>query len=353
MITRLARGVAAVAIVIAGVGSLPAQAKNDNFELVSTIAFSNALPSTPPNTPEQVFNSGEIYLINPDGTNPRRLTDNHAADAFATVSPDGKKVVFDSNRKRGGLEPLNTSDLFVMNTDGTEQQPLTRGGSPTWSPDGKRIAFHASASGTGLPILPTPGAATSDSDIFVANVDDLLKGDEAPRNVTNNDDFVDDDPDWSPNGQTLVFTRHDADEPDHNNAVSAEIYKLSIDGTSAPQRLTFNDYEERGPDFSPDGTRIVFMCRVGGSDFELCVMNADGTGLIALTNNTTADLGPNWSPDGQQIVFQRGVGGGRNQLFVINADGTGTTQITGRPDDQPQGWNGLASWDLLRVKADR
>jgi TolB protein len=352
MTVRFARGLAAVPIVAVVLGSMPAQASDDNFELVSTIAFSNTLPASPPTTPEQFGSSFEIYLIDPDGTNPRRLTDNQAADIFPTLSPNGKKIVFDSNRNRG-TGPLNTFDLFLMNTDGTEQTHLTRGGGATWSPDSKRIAFQASASGTGQPILPTtPGSATSDSDLFVANVDDLLKGVEAPRNVTSTVDFIDDDPDWSPDGQALVFTRHDADEPDHGNAVSAEIYRLSVDGTGATQRLTFNDYEERAPDFSPDGTRIVFMCRIDHADIELCVMNADGTGLTQLTFNTTGDLGPNWSPDGQRIVFQRPVGGGRNQLFVINADGTAMTQLTGLAGTDPQGWNGFVSWDLLRIKVD-
>ena len=101
MINRVARALAAGPIAHRHARSTPAQAKNDNFELVSTIAFSNAMPNTPQHA-EQVFNSAEIYLIDPDGTNPRQLTDNQAADAFATLSPDGKKIVFDSNRHRGG-----------------------------------------------------------------------------------------------------------------------------------------------------------------------------------------------------------------------------------------------------------
>jgi Tol biopolymer transport system component len=98
--------------------------------------------------------------------------------------------------------------------------------------------------------------------------------------------------------------------------------------------------------------------------FEICVINADGTNKVQLTNNTVNDLGPNWSPDGQHIVFNRPVGGGRNQLFVINLDDIDPndpadpdrlgTQITGvRPDDEPQGWNGLVAWDLLRVRVDK
>ena len=54
--------------------------------------------------------------------------------------------------------PINTSDLFVMNTKGDEQMFLIRGSSATWSPDSKNIAFHALASGHGLPIKPDPSA---------------------------------------------------------------------------------------------------------------------------------------------------------------------------------------------------
>ena len=359
MTHRFTYGLAAVPIGIAVLGSMPAQAKNDQFMPVPTIAFSNTIPNVPPNTLEQVFNSAEIYLIDPDGTHPRQLTDNQASEPFATLSPDGKKIVFESNRLRDeeNGEPVNTWDLFVMNTDGTEQQHLIRGGSPTWSPDSKQIAFHASASGTGLPINATPGAPTSDSDIFVANVDDLLTGVEPPRNVTNTN-VIDDDPDWSPDGQTLVYTRHDVIDGVRQ---PADIYKLSVDGSDAPQRLTSTDYEERAADFSPDGTRIVFMCTIEHADFELCLLNADSTGETQqLTFNTVGDLGPNWSPDGHQIVFQRNIGGGQNQLFVIDLDDVDPndptdpdrvgTQITGRPGDEPQGYNGGGSWDRLRVK---
>ena len=349
MINRLARGLATAPILTAVLASTPAQAKNDNFKLVSTIAFSNTFGATV----EELFNNGEIYLIDPDGANPRRLTHNDAADGFATLSPDGKKIVFDSNRLRDVTteppEPLNVSDLFVMNTDGTEQTHLTRGASPTWSPDSKHIAFHASASGTGQPILSTPGAATTDSDLFIANVDDLLAAVETPQNITNNPTKIDDDPDWSPDGTKLVFTSHDVNAPNHNNAVSAEVYVINADGSGAPKQLTFNLEEERAPAWSPDGTRIVFSCRRGGMDFEICVMNADGTGQVQLTDNTMPDLTASWSPDGQQIVFHRPPVAGQNQLFVMNTDGTGVSQITNLPGQNLPGQSLFANWGELRI----
>jgi Tol biopolymer transport system component len=314
------------------------QATGPQFELVSTIAFT----STRDDPTANPFLAAEIYLMSPDGTNVQRLTDNDAGDSFASLSPDGKKIVFDSNRLRLSTEPLNTSDLFLMNTDGTEQTYLIRGSSATWSPDSKYIAYHASASGTGLPINGNAGAPTSDSDIFVANVDDLLARVAGPQNITNNgSDTIDDDADWSPDGTKIAFTSHpSSDNP--INPIHAEIYVINPDGTGLT-RLTFNDYQEAAPAWSPDGNHILFQARLGGNDFELAVMNADGTNLVQLTDNGVLDATPTFSPDGTQIVFHRLVAGG-NQLFVINADGTGEHQIT-----STAGLNLLASWGVLRV----
>jgi Tol biopolymer transport system component len=329
-------------------------------------------------TREQLLSASEIYLGNPDFTdpsptnwritNPRRLTENTDADGFGALSPDGKKIAFDSNRNRLEGEALNTSDLFLMNTDGSEQLFLTRGSSAAWSPDSKAIAFHASASGTGTPLRPDPGSATSDSDIFIANVDDLLARAAAPTNITrswteSNGERVKiaDDPDWSPDGQHIVFTAHDAvDDPLISN--TAEIYVLDAPFTGTPRRLTYTsvaddalpDEEERAPDWSPDGERIEFMCRTGGgtADFELCVMDADGRNRIPLTDNTVPDLSANWSPDGQQLVFHRPVAG-LFQLFVINSilnpDGTkpSPTKVT-----SPPGLNGFPDWGFVRTKAE-
>jgi len=338
-------GVALVSMTV--LGSSPSQASDQTFTLVSTIVFSSTRDN--PNLVPAI-NAAEIYLMNPDGTNPRRLTENDVGDGFATLSPDGKRIVFDSNRNRAEGEPINTSDLFLMNTDGTEQTLLTRGGSPTWAPDSKHIAFHASASGTGTPLRTDPGSATTDSDIFVANVDDLLAGVEEPRNITISPNKIDDDPDWSRDGQSIVYTAHDVGDegPNYPNppfiSNSAEIYVQNADGTGAPEQLTFNAEEERGPAWSPDGTRIAFACRRGGPDFEICVMSADGSNQVQLTSNSVQDLTPTWWPDGQQLVFQSQAGG-RFQLFVMEADGTAVTQITDTP-----GLNLIANWGELRVK---
>jgi Tol biopolymer transport system component len=309
--------------------------------LRSAIAFVSTRhdPAADPSIdPERAWGATEIYLIDGVGGNPRRLTTNTVGDGFPALSPDGRRLVFESNRRRAAGDPLNISDLFVMNSDGTDEVWLIRGSSPSWSPDGRLVAFHASASGTGRPIKTDPGAATSDSDIFVVNVSDVRR-DRDRRNLTNNPSAIDDDPDWSPDGRTIVFTSHVVTD-DPNNSATAEIYATSADGTGQPRRLTDNGEEERAPAWSPDGRRIAFSCRRGGSDFEICVMNANGSGQVQVTDNAVGDLTPSWSPDGKQIVFHRRVGDrGQFQLFVINADGTGEKQMT-----FPPGLNAFPDW---------
>jgi TolB protein len=310
------------------------------FELRSTIAFT----STRDNLALDPTSAAEIYLCDADGTNVRRITENTFGDGFPALSPDGRKIVFDSARNRppGLTGPF--SELFVMETDGNNQTLLLRGSSGAWSPDSKNIAFHASASGTGTPIRNEPGAPATDSDIFTLNVDDWLDSTAVATNITNTPSAIEDDADWSPDGQSLIFTSHPTtDSP--TNPIHAEIYQLNADGTGLTA-LTSNLEEERAPSWAPDGTKVVFMARKAGPDFEICTMNADGSGVAQLTNNSVTDATPTFSPDGQKIVFHRLVGV-TFQLFQMNADGTGAVQMT-----TPPGLNLFANWGELRVKAE-
>jgi Tol biopolymer transport system component len=385
---RTIAGLSAGLILIAAVSSAyPSVAAAGDFHLESTIALSSNRDNLGLTLAPPVLRF-EVYLINPDGTNARRLTANTDWDGFAAPSPNGKKIAFDSNRNRpapgtlvdqhgqpcpiaagGAVDPsFFAADLFLMNTDGGEQTLLKRSStSATWSPAGTQIAFHASASGAGCPTRSDVGAAATDSDIFVANVDDLLAGTEQPTNITNTPDKVDDDADWSPTGQ-IVYTAHNVGD-DITNPVtgqgalsnSAELYLTDREGSEHPP-LTANSYEERSPSWSPTGDKIVYSCRIGGgsADFEICVIDAhnnpDGTlpTPTILTDNSVPDLTASFSPDGQQIVFQRPVPPTGTQLFTmpptLNQDGTrpNATQITFA--SRGDGAQLIPNWGEIRVK---
>jgi TolB protein len=302
-------------------------------------------------------------------------------------SPDGKgRIVFESNRDRVAGEPVNQANLYWMKADGTHQTMLIRGSSVTWSPNGKYIAFHRSASNDvcppaprlpglpGCPIkFPDPGAATFDSDIFVVNIGALLDddddavgddGDRIPRNITNTEGFIEDDPDWSPDGTTIAFTRHPVEGP-HLDSFTAEMHVLDLE-TGTREQLTANDQEERAPAWSPDGRRIAYMCRKGDpinpqtlrpTTFEICVMDLekrDPSGfpvVTRLTKDSAFDAGPHWSPDGKKILFGKTESAGLQQLWVMdleNLDLLGfpvATQLTFGPDTKLFG-----NWGEIKVR---
>ena len=116
-------------------------------------------------------------------------------------------------------------------------------------------------------------------------------------------------------------------------------------------RLLLNYGADQGASYSPDGTKIAFMNNYDG-DYEICVMNADGTGIKQLTKNSATDTYPSWSPDGTKIAFASNRDGDFD-IWVMNADGSEQTNITSDDpwiNDAPH-WSPDGRW--IAIETDR
>ncbi|MCY4473859.1 MAG: hypothetical protein OXC83_00275, partial [Chloroflexi bacterium] len=136
-------------------------------------------------------------------------------------------------------------------------------------------------------------------------------------------------PAWSPDGRRIAFVS-DRDGDD-------DIYVMNADG-SGVVRLTDNDADDFSPAWSPDGGRIAFVSDRDGNE-DIYVMNADGSGVVRLTDNDGWDFDPAWSPDGRRIAFAS-YRDGDWDIYVMDADGSGVVQLTDNDDqDYVPAWS--------------
>ncbi len=267
----------------------------------------DADPSFSPDGKQIIFGSqrdgnAEIYLMNGDGSNVRRLTNHPAWDSHPVFSPDGTTIAFPSNRES------ENSDVYLMNPDGsgtvkrlTDWQTEEYVEPGCWSPDGTQIIFSSDRDGN--------------DDIFVISAEiyhpRLVLADE-----THNLQF----PFVSADGTEIVYQAEMADK-----SGELRIFKPE----SQQSRLVLKtENADTTPAFSPDGTRIAFQTRLE-SNTEICLINGDGSNLTNLTQNAARDVSPSWSPDGGQIAFASNRDGnyGSFQLFLMNADGSDQHRI--------------------------
>ncbi|HEX8181670.1 MAG TPA: DUF4394 domain-containing protein, partial [Pyrinomonadaceae bacterium] len=121
-----------------------------------------------------------------------------------------------------------------------------------------------------------------------------------------------------------------------DRAGNFDIYVMNPDG-SGLVRLTSDPAEDVQPTWSPDGRKIAFVSNRDGNK-EIYVVNVDGGGLTRLTNNTDEDISPAWSPSvsNQQIAFVSHRDG-NDEIYLMNADGTGQSNLTlnGADDNDP------------------
>jgi Tol biopolymer transport system component len=223
------------------------------------------LPAISPNGQLIAFDGGRIgaeniYLMNADGTDRRRITDDPGSEHSPSFSPDGARIVFG-----------NDIGIATMALDGSDRQQLTAAPDfkPQYTPDGSRILFESQRGGL-------------ISAIWSMNPD----GSEPQRLTPGR--LRAGGLDISPDGQRVVFFSNE------NFPLPNSLYVMGIDGSDIT-RLTNppNGSHDLWPAYSPDGDEIVFSSdRAYPSShccFEVWKMRADGSRLIPLTSNLTPD----------------------------------------------------------------
>lgn len=215
-----------------------------------------------------LYDSYDIFVSDLKGKIKRKLTNSPGYDAEATVSPDGKKIIFTSTRS-GDLE------LWIMDIDGSNQKQLTTelgyDGGAFFSPDSKKIVYRASRPKTEEEITKYKGL--------------LEQGLVEPTNM--------------------------------------EIYTMNIDGTGIKQ-ITSLGKANWAPFYHPSGRKIIFSSNhksKRGYDFQLYMINEDGSNLEQITTESIFNSFPMFSPNGKQLIFSsnRNNGGGRaTNLFVAD-----------------------------------
>ena len=276
----------------------------------------------------------EIYVMDINGGNQRRLTNHLARDNSPSWSPDGKRIAFVSSafesNKDGQIhfrDGRPTHEIYVMDADGGNLQNLTlnpgRDFSPSWSPDGKRIAFSSDTD------------ERFNHEIYVMDAD----GGNVQR--LTNDPHSDRYPSWSPDGKRIVFSARREGHFENKFSITNEIYVMDADGDNQ-RRLTENHRYDWDPVWSPDGKRIAFMADKKGDlqNFAIYVMDADGGNQRRLTNHNVWDSSPSWSPDSRRIAFVSDRDG-NYEIYVMDADGGNLQNLTNNPhsDGSPAWFN--------------
>jgi hypothetical protein len=237
--------------------------------------------------------------MEPDGSNQTQLADDASDPAW---SADGARIAYScQDRANTCTADADGSSVNVLDASGLSPQIA-----PSWSPDGRRLAIQNS----GL-----CGSGCGFSNLY--RIDSADGGDQIQ--------LIDSgaEPSWSATGR-IAYTYSYA----FYSYPPREIRWLAANTPGHSAGLTSGDDADH-PDWSPDATKIVFRRPVAGN-YEIYVMDADGTNQVRLTNNSVYDAHPAWSPDGTKIVFTRS-SGDNDDVWVMNADGTGERQLTDTP----------------------
>ena len=247
----------------------------------------------------------ELYLMDYDGRNQRRISGHKSTSGYSDWSPAGDAIAYMSYFS-------GTPGIYYVELSSGKKIPIYREGtlnlSPSFSPDGQTIAF----------------AHSRQSNVDVYRCDRVCQD---PVRLTRSQ-AIDTNPSWSPDGQQLAFTSSRSGRPN--------IYVMSLDGTNV-RRISFEGDYNDGASWQPGGSHIAYASREGNK-FRIAVTNLVDLKTRILTAGPDSYEEPSFAPDGRRILFtvRRGK---QSQVYVMNADGSDWRQLTHEGNSSGSDWS--------------
>jgi TolB protein len=243
--------------------------------------------------------SKEIWVMDPDGNNQKRITQFNSISIMPAVSPDGSKIAFTSFTR-------GNPAIFIFSVDPVRRLPFynqvaSMNATPDFTPDGKEIVYSSTASGW--------------AQIYVANLD----GSNLRRISSSRSIEV--EPKVNPKtGSEMAFVS--------GRSGPQQIYRMNMDGANV-ERLTPGEGEASNPSWHPDGQILAYAWTRGYAtgNFNIFVMDVATRKYDQLTHDMGRNENPSWAPDGRHIVFMS-THSGRPQIWSMLADGTQLRQLT-------------------------
>ena len=240
----------------------------------------------------------ELYIIDYDGRNIRRLTHDKKLNILPKWSPIGNQITYTSYL-------YNNPDLFSIDLQNNRRRIISKyqglNSAGTFSPDGTKILLTLSRGR--YPNLYLISEATG----------------EILRRMTDGS-YIDTSPSFAPNGQEIVFI---SDRPG-----LPQLYIMNIEGGNV-RRLTTSDFCD-SPAWSPRGDKIVFTMRQQKGNYDLFVYDLPTSKITRLTSNQRNNENPAWSPDGRFVAFSS-TRSGRSEIYIMAIDGSGTRKLAEIP----------------------
>ena len=254
----------------------------------------------------------EIYLIDFDGHNLRRLTHDDTVNLSPAWSPDAKWIMYTSYA-------AHNPDLIMIDTSGQQRQTIHRlpglNAAPAWSPDMQSIALVLSRD--------------QNSEVYILNKDRQLE--RLTRHFN-----IDTSPTWSPDGKKIAFTS------DRSGTGAPQIYIMdSVKGDrSQVTRISFGSGYNDNPAWSPNGDKIAYTSREKRK-FQIRIYDLNTHKSQLLTSGFGSSEQPSWSPDGRFIIYRKREND-RYNLFIQKLGSGEARQLTFSGKGHSPSWSPYA-----------